>query len=113
MTKMMLLEVPPEMERRSQSGEAFGGVAEITTIDPHAFIVAPTAKLCRFGCFVRTSTSLPVGTTVSVRITHEGHEFNAAGEVITSSEKGVGIKFKMTDFIDEPQLQSCLMQIIA
>jgi hypothetical protein len=84
-------------ERRRVPRYAFGGVAEITTVQPKTYIVVSTSELSRFGCLVTTQATMPVGTKVALRITYEGRVFNAAGEVAyILPENGMGIKFTTT-----------------
>jgi hypothetical protein len=81
-------------ERRRAPRIAFGGVAEATSVNPDTYIIASTTGLSRFGCFVTTRVTMPIGTTVGLKITHEGRVFNASGEVVyVLPERGIGIKF--------------------
>jgi hypothetical protein len=90
---------------------AFGGVAEITTADPSAYIVASTAELSRYGCFVTTQASLPIGTKVSLKITYEDKVFNASGEVAYAlPENGMGFRFTTTSPEDVALLEESLRQ---
>jgi hypothetical protein len=97
--------------RRRVPRRAFGGVAEITTAESSAYIVASTAELSRYGCFVNTQLSLPVGTKVSLKITYEDKVFNASGEVAyVLSENGLGIRFTTTAPEDVALLEEWLRQ---
>ena len=64
-------------ERRRVARGAFGGVAEITAAHPDTYIVASTAELSRLGCFVTTKASMPIGTTVGLKISYEGRVFTS------------------------------------
>ena len=66
-------------ERRRVPRCAFGGVAEITTVHPNTYIIVSTGELSRFGCFVTTRATMPIGTKVGLKITYEGRAFNASG----------------------------------
>jgi hypothetical protein len=53
-----------------------------------------TSNLSLFGCRVNTEKSLPIGTTVWLRITHRGTRFEAFGRVANARAKeGIGIVF--------------------
>jgi hypothetical protein len=81
-------------ERRRAPRHPFGGVAEIAAVSPRVCIVARTAEISRLGCFVRTPTSVPAGTKISLKITYEGEEFNTSAEVVyVLPREGMGIKF--------------------
>ena len=93
---MVRMDPRAEEMKALEAGEmrrAFGGVAEISTLQSNTYVVAPAAELSPHECFVRTSAILlTVGTQVRLKITFDGSEFNAAGEVAyTLAEKGVGI----------------------
>ena len=98
-------------ERRRGPRFAFGGVAEITTIHPKSYIIVSTAELSLFGCFVRTRTTMFIGTKVGLRISYDGKAFNASGEVVSvSSKNGMGIKFTLTTPNDAAILEHWLGQ---
>ena len=90
---------------------AFGGVAEITTAEPGAYIVASTAELSRYGCFVKTQQSLAIGTKVSLKITYEDKVFNRSGEVAyILPENSMGFRFTTTTPEDVALLEEWLRQ---
>jgi hypothetical protein len=96
-------------ERRRVPRCAFGGVAEITTLHPSTYLLVSTAELSRFGCFVTTCATMPIGTVVGLKITFEGYVFSASGEVTyVLSEKGMGIKFTTTAPNDVELLEAWL-----
>jgi hypothetical protein len=98
-----------DIERRQAPRHPFGGVAELSALEPSAYIIAKTTQLSRFGCFVRTSQHLPDGTWITLKITYEGGEFNAAGSVAYSlPETGLGISFVPTAHHDEVLLEEWL-----
>lgn len=99
------------LERRRVPRRSFGGVAEISIDDRDAPIIGLVSELSRFGCFVRTHLSATVGTKVSLKITHHGHECAAGGEVVhLLSQKGIGIKFEPATPRDEALLEDWLRQ---
>jgi hypothetical protein len=98
-------------ERRRVPRFAFGGVAEITAVHPHTYILVSTADLSRLGCSVTTRATMPIGTKVSLRITYDGRAFNASGEVAyVLSENRMGIKFTTTAPNDVALLEAWLRQ---
>ena len=111
--------VPTKFEFRVPR-HLFSGVADLSAVQPKIHVVGQTAELSRFGCFVQTSASVPVGTKVSLRITHCGTEFTAPGEVIyilgyrdnyhgcPVGKQGMGIKFAAPVPKDEAPLEAWL-----
>jgi hypothetical protein len=98
-----------EFERRRFPRHAFGGVAEVSSSEPSAYIVGKTTELARLGCFVQTCHALPVGTEVSLKISYEGIEFDAFGTIAyTLPGKGMGISFVPSTTIDEALLDEWL-----
>ena len=98
-------------ERRRVPRFVFGGVAEITAVQPNSYIIVRTAELSRFGCFVTTPKTMIIGTKDDLKITHDGRAFKASGEVVSvQSENGMGIKFTTTAPNDAALLQVWLGQ---
>jgi PilZ domain len=99
------------MQRRRTPRYPFvGGVAELTDTSGK-YLVAGTAQLSRFGCFVRTRTPFPAGVPISLRITYDGREFSAASEVVYAlPDKGMGLAFKTIPSGHEEVLENWLMQ---
>lgn len=96
-------------ERRLVPRHPFGGVAEISGDFPDVHIVGLVAELGQVGCFVRTHVPIPIGTQVSLKITHHGDECVAHGEVVHAlTQKGVGIKFEPATPRDEELLKDWL-----
>jgi hypothetical protein len=96
-------------ERRRAPRRPFGGVAEISSGFSDDHIVGLATELGRFGCFVRTQKSLPVGTKVRLKITHHGNECHTPGEVVhLLTPKGMGIKFEPAAPRDEAPLEEWL-----
>jgi len=53
-----------------------------------------TSDVSREGCFVDTTSSFPVGSSVTLRLTKDNGTFEAGGEVVYSlSGMGMGVKF--------------------
>ena len=87
--------LPPLVRRRRRTPRyPFGGVAEVTAAGSGRHLIALTGELGRFGCFVKTITPFPSGEEVSLKITHDGREFAASGEVVYAlPTEGMGIAF--------------------
>jgi phosphatidate phosphatase APP1 len=98
------------LERRRATRNAFGGVAQLTDSDSGAHLIARTSVLGRFGCFVKTMNAFPAGTTVSIRISHDGQEFSAAATVVHLNRAGMGIALNTTTDIDKAVLEEWLTQ---
>ena len=76
-----------------------------------SYIIGLVAEISRLGCFIRTSASVPVGAKISLKITYDGSELTARGEVVyVLSEKGVGIKFAQVAAKDAALLEAWLRQ---
>ncbi len=100
---------PMQFERRRVSRHAFGGVAEMSAGDSDSYVIGLASEISRFGCFIRTSSAVPVGTKVSLKITYDESELTAYGEVIyVQSNYGVGIKFADFSAKDASLLESWL-----
>jgi hypothetical protein len=100
-----------DIDRRRTPRRAFGGVVELSAAGPGVYIVAKTTEISRFGCFVSTSQSLPLGTKVSLKINLEDTEFSASGEVAyVLPGKGLGISFAAATHNDEVRLEEWLRQ---
>jgi hypothetical protein len=83
-----------EHERRGATRYNFGAIAEVVDLDRRAEVVSLTRDLSFSGVFVKTTTPLPTGTRVRVRITHSGQDFKAIGEVTGNiTATGMGIVF--------------------
>ena len=74
-------------------------------------IVAPIDELNRFGCVVKTSASIPVGTEITLTIIHNGEYFTAPAKVkYVSPERGLGIVFSEVGTRDAALLEDWLSQ---
>jgi hypothetical protein len=96
--------------RRTPRYHFVGGVAELTDTSGQ-YLVAGTAQLSRFGCFVRTRTPFPAGVPISLRITYDGREFAAASEVVYAlPNNGMGIAFRTIPSGHEEVLENWLTE---
>lgn len=97
---------PMPLERRRLFRHVFGGLVELSTIPPQTLIIGSTVDICRLGCFVQTQESIPAGTKIRLKITHDGSQFTAMGEVVhVLSGRGIGIKFTEVAPKDEALLK--------
>ena len=98
------------IERRQMTRYDFGAIAEVVDLDSRDAMIVVTRDLSLSGCFVETTTPLPKGTRVRVRITHSGEDFNALGNVTDNvTATGMGIVFTIV----EPDYQWVLDRWIA
>jgi hypothetical protein len=82
------------IERRQMTRYDFGAIAEVIDLDSRDDMIVVTRDLSLSGCFVKTRTPLPAGTEVRVRITFEGSDFAAIGNVTANiTREGMGIEF--------------------
>lgn len=83
-----------KLERRGATRYNFGAIAEVIDLDQPDELVSLTRDLSLSGCFVMTTTPLPKGTRVRVRIMRSNGEFTAIGNVTANvTPTGMGIAF--------------------
>lgn len=88
----------------------FAASIELTDVRSERHVAARTSNLSLFGCYVRTTTPFPVGTKVTLRITHEGASFTAWGKVVYfKPNAGMGLVFANI----EPTHQTVLEKWVA
>jgi hypothetical protein len=98
-----------EHERRGATRYNFGAIAEVIDLDQPDELVSLTRDLSLSGCFVETTTPLPKGTRVRVRITHSGADFTALGNVTDNvTATGMGIVFTKIEPNDRAILERWL-----
>jgi hypothetical protein len=98
-----------EHERRGATRYNFGAIAEVVDLDGRGAVVSLTRDLSFSGVFLKTTTPLPTGTRVRVRITHSGAEFAAIGNVTGNvTLTGMGIVFTEIDASDRAILEKWL-----
>jgi hypothetical protein len=73
--------------------------------------VALVRILSLYGCFVKTSQSIRVGSKVVVNITYSGFHFTAKGRVVTQMHDGLGIEFIGIDPLNQERLEDCLAEL--
>lgn len=78
-------------------------------VDSKKTLLALTTDLSMFGCFVRTKTPFPEGTSISLKITHRGVVFTTCGSVAHAQpNRGMGIAFGIVASSDQMVLDSWL-----
>jgi hypothetical protein len=91
---------------------AFATDIAITSVKSEKQVLARTADLSLFGCFVKTTTPFPQGTTVSIRITHGASHITALGKIAFSrADEGMGIVFGKIEPSDQAILERWLDQL--
>jgi hypothetical protein len=81
-------------KRRGAIRYNFGAIAQVIDLDEPDELVSLTRDLSSSGCFITTTTPLPTGARVRVRISHSDAEFMAVGKVTGNlSSEGMGIVF--------------------
>jgi hypothetical protein len=82
------------IERRRTHRFLFEAPIELALEKSHDRITAITTNIGLHGCFVKTVFSLPVGSTVKVKIIVQDRCFSATGEVTyVLTRDGIGIRF--------------------
>ena len=73
---------------------SFTSAVEVHLSGSSTSIQGRTSDVSREGCFVDTTSSFPVGSRVTLRLTKDNGTFEAGGEVVYSlSGMGMGVKF--------------------
>ena len=105
------LRYPCEVARapRRSYRYAFTATAQVKELGSGREQVAITRDLSAGGCFVQTTSPLPTGSRIHVRIEHDGAEFSAIGRVTDNvSAIGMGIEFVEVQPKDREVLQEWL-----
>jgi hypothetical protein len=98
-----------KLERRGATRYNFGAIAEVIDLDQPDELVSLTRDLSLSGCFVMTTTPLPKGTRVRVRIMRSSGEFTAIGNVTANvTPTGMGIAFTQLEPNDRAILERWL-----
>ena len=97
----------PELRRSPRY--VFFASAEITDAASESTMNARTSELCRHGCYLDMMNPFPGGTSLRVRITHDGRALDAAVRVVHSKPNvGMGISFEQLDAQQEPVIEHWL-----
>jgi PilZ domain len=105
------VDAAPGYPRRSDLRYSF--IAKIKVSDPSGKqIVAVTSNLSRYGCHVPTTTPFSPGTSVKLRIEHDGTTFESEGQVVYAlSGAGMGIHFGNVPAGERVVLKEWLLQV--
>ncbi len=100
-----------EFDRRGATRYNFGAIAEVIDLDQPDELVSLTRDLSVSGCFVLTTTPMPKGTRVRVRIKSSGAEVTAIGNVTPNvTPRGMGIAFTEIEQNDRATLERWLSE---
>lgn len=84
----------PKQEQRASVRYPFTAEADVTDLQSNARLSARTSDLARGGCFIDTISTFPIGTKVSLRLTHERKIFTTLGRVAYAQQgMGMGLAF--------------------
>ena len=98
-------------EQHRAARHAFVARVEVVDLDSERQLIARTANLSTFGCFIETGIPFSRGTRVRMRITHRGATFVAVGQVADSRATGMGIRFASMEPAHEQILENWLAQL--
>ncbi len=85
---------PPE--RRSNARFPFTAGAEVVELQSKTKIAGRTTDLGPGGCYVDAITAFPLGTQVSLQLSHDGRSFQAQASVIYA-QVGLGMGLAFTE----------------
>lgn len=88
-----------------------GAAVELTEADSGRILVALVRVLSLYGCFVKTSESIRVGSRVMLNITDAGFHLTTMGRVVTQMKEGLGIEFIEIDEVNHARLENCLEEL--
>jgi hypothetical protein len=91
-----------EAERRASDRQLFAATAEVIEEVTGARFLTRTMDLGPGGCFIDTTTPLPVGTKVHVKLAKRKGEFKTDGTVVYS-QIGMGMGIAFLDLSEEQQ----------
>ena len=90
---------------------AFGGTAEVRDLGSRNEQVAITRDLSAGGCFVETTSPLPKGSRILLRIERSGAEFKANARVTDNvNASGMGLEFTEMSAKDRAILETWLRE---
>lgn len=91
---------------------SFVATVELTQVDSNGQMREKTSDLSLFGCHVTTPMPWPIGTKVSLRISHKGSAFAATGSVAhVQPGAGMGILFTRIGPTEQTVLDSWLADL--
>lgn len=90
----------------------FYASAEITELQTKTKITARTSELSRHGCYMDMMNPFPLGTNVSIRITHGEQHFDSPGRVVYSQPNlGMGVAFEDLQAAPDVTLEKWLAEL--
>jgi len=84
-------------DRRRLPRIPFKATSVVAEIGSTQVVVAQTAELSRYGCFVKTIKPYAQGTRVRIEMAEAGTTFSALGVVAYVAGDGMGVIFSMVD----------------
>jgi hypothetical protein len=97
----------PELRRAPRY--LFFASAEITDTGSQSTMTARTSELCRHGCYLDMMNPFLDGTSLRVRITHDGQALEATARVAHSKPNvGMGLSFDQIDARQAPIIEQWL-----
>ena len=102
-------EAQKRVENRGATRHYFPAIAEVIDLDGRGDLVSVTRDVSASGCFIKTRTPFPTGTSVRVRLTLSGAAFAAIGNVTANvTPEGMGIVFTEIEANDRAILERWL-----
>lgn len=87
---------------------------EITDAESKMQIRAQTKMLSMFGCGVESQQRFPKGTSVKIKLTHQGNEVSALARVVYSkSDLGMGFAFTALEHESERILDGWIVEYLS
>lgn len=91
---------------------SFAVDAEVTDLQSDIQIREKTKDLSLFGCAINTSTVLPRGTRVRIKLAHEGEVMTALALVVYARQDlGMGVAFYAVERADERVLEAWVAEL--
>ena len=85
---------------------------ELTELQSETRSSEQTSDLSLFGCSVNTTKSLPTGTALWLKITHQGASFEALGRVASIRPgAGIGILFSKVEEREQSVLEKWIAEL--
>jgi hypothetical protein len=91
---------------------SFAADIAVTDVKSEKHVLARTTDLSLFGCFAKTTTPFPRGTTVRLRVSRGAEQITAFGKIAYSlADEGMGIVFGKIEPSDQAILEQWLTQL--
>ena len=96
-------------EKRHATRRPLIASAELIDVGTDARLKARTSDMSAMGCYLDTMTTLPAGTEVRVKISHNEATVTALGVIVNSQPHlGMGVRFTDVSLEDRELLQKWL-----